>query len=202
MKMSRCLLFASLVGLAACTPLTYIENSVVQDPVPPRPLQNILLIAPAADDSVRRSYENRCDTELSDYAQTMSSHEQWPDIMDLNRENVETWLEANPSIDGIVVVQLAALEQSRGTLSQGGVATRELQLMVQPGLTWNYQPDPTLALPDHPTVLTQSSLYIRPEAKLALTMMARSDVDGKLSSLFRSHCENMIDELETFGWLE
>lgn len=201
MTLPRWLFLVAVAGLTACTPMTYMEESVVQSDLPPRALQSILLVAPASDDSVRRSYENRCDSELDRYAQTVSSHELWPDIADLNRDQVQAWLAEHRDVEGVVVVQLAALEQSRGTLAQGGAATRELQLMAQPGLTWNYQPDPSLALPEHPTALTQASLYVMPEGALSLTMMARTNVDGKLTSLFRSHCDAMIAELVSRGWL-
>lgn len=201
MSFRRCCLLLAIAGLSACTPLTYIEETVEQNPIPARSLQHVLLIAPASQDSVRRSYENRCDSELTAYAKVTSSHEIWPELTSLNRVNVEGWLKDHADVDGILVVQLAALEQSRSNLPQGGVATRELQLMTQPGLTWNYQPDPAVALPEHPTVLTQSSLYLMPEGKLALTMMARTNVDGKMTSLFRSHCDSMITELQGLGWL-
>ena len=201
MSLLRCMVLLAAIGLTGCTPLTYIEETVEQNPVPARALEHVLLISLASQDSVRRSYENRCDTELAHYTTVTSSHEIWPEIVTLKRGNVETWLTEHPDVDGVLVVQLAALEQSQSTLPQGGLATRELQLMNQPGLTWNYQPDPEDTLPAHPTVLTQTSLYVRPEAKLALTIMSRSNVGEKLTSLFRSHCETMIDELQDRNWL-
>lgn len=202
MSLPRWLVAPAVGALCACTPLTYIEETVEQNPLPAEPLQQVLLIAPAGQDSVRRSYENRCDSELDNHTSVISSHEIWPQLEELNRENVEDWLAENPAVNGVLVIQLAALEQQRGSLAQGGIATRELQLMVQPGLSWNYQPDPGVSLPEHPTVLTQGSLYVMPEAKLALTMMARTNVEGKLTSLFRSHCKTTISELRQLGWLE
>lgn len=186
---------------SGCMPLTQVEDSVAQTDTAPSPREHILLVAMTTDDATRRAYENRCDRQLDGVVHVTASHHPFPALEAMNRDTVIEWLKTHPEIDGVAVMQLASLDEMRGQLSTGGVAVRELNVMDQPGLTWNYQPDPSRQLPEHPTALTQNSLYTMPDAALVLTVMARSNIDGKLTSLARSHCKALRRSLLESGWL-
>ena len=199
------LILACAAVSAACTPLTQVEDVTEQNALPARPLQTVLLIGVTGDDATRRRYENRCQEAFADMAmdapRVISSHEIFPDGNSLTRDTVMAWLDSNDQVEGVLVMQLAAIMQQQSSLQAGGVSERYGLNLAQPGLTWNYQPDPSTTLPDHQSALTQSTLYVRPDHKIALTVMARTDIHEKLTRMADSHCDALRSTLAARGWL-
>jgi len=193
-------------AVAACAPLTQVEDVTTQSDVPARPLETLFLIGVTGDDAVRQRYERHCADSLSAPAgghpeRVIISHDVFPDGQSLTRDNVTGWLDSNDQVDGILVLQLAALTDQAGSLQPGGAVERFGVNLYQPGLTWNYQADPNDQLPDHRSALSQATLYVRPEKQIALTVMSRTNVDEKIDRMAGSHCDALRDALLKKGWL-
>lgn len=198
------LLLAAL--LSACAPLTQVQDVTPQSDATPRALETLMLIGVTGDDAVRRAYEAKCSDSLDAAAggypkRMIQSHEVFPDGDSLTRENVIRWLDSNDQVDGILVLQLAALTSQAGSLNPGGTVERFGVNLYQPGLTWNYQADPSEQLPDHQSALSQATLYVRPEQQIALTIMTSTNVDQNIGRMAESHCGELRKVLLEQGWL-